>query len=160
MTTMEEDDKEYLKRATPQELLKLTNGIPWQICAAIRVAILQGRLSLSQGIEASWIAEMRKWKAAGAPPSLNADEIRRSLSDRSDLTRPCSECGHVRYLPPKGGRRVTFTRVHGFGYHGLCGECAEEFDLAHACKTVVRRGLRWQGRCISKPLVSVRQILV
>lgn len=149
MTTS--SDLQYLKRATPADLMKLTNDIPWPICAIIRAALIQGHQRFVQGIEDEMGDEVRRWRAAGVPP-LDPGEITRYLDEKSDLTTNlCAECGHVRYLPPRGGRRISFSRRRGFGLHYLCGDCTQDWDNHFDVQALLKsaKGLqeRWKGRC-------------
>jgi hypothetical protein len=143
------EDLRWLKCATPAELMTLTNGIPWQLCAWIKVELTQTRESLA--------VEQQKWMAAGTVP-LDPGEIERWLKARSNLLNPCPECGSTRHPQPKPGRRVSFSKQQGFGLHYLCVPCLADWDNHFDVHALLKaaKGLqeRWKGRCFARVEVA------
>ncbi len=139
-------DIQYLRRATPAQLMKLpANGIPWEFCVLIRVLLLNDS---KEAVPEEWRLEKRKWLAAGAVPT-DKTEKERWYKEAFDETQACAECGGARYLGSPG-HRVTLTREHGFGWHDLCGRCVTDFDLAHYPEELGKLAARWQGRCVAR----------
>jgi hypothetical protein len=145
-------DVQYLKRATPAELIKLTRDIPWELCAWIKVELTNSKALTFQQICHSVTVEQRKWVAAGAAPS-DPDARVNWLKTRSHVLYPCVECQSIKYPYPKPGRRYTFTRDQGFALMYLCGNCAVDFDHYHyplkLAATMGTLAARWQGRCLT-----------
>jgi hypothetical protein len=134
------EDLQYLKRATPAQLMKLKNGIPWEVCCWIKAELTHPR-QFDQEVS----REMDKWKAAGA------------VADRAYFERwlkagggACRECG----LNPKSERRVAFTQEHGFIWINLCSQCCLDFDHHHdvmkLMATSAALSRRWKGRCLTR----------
>jgi hypothetical protein len=145
---MNDADLRFLKRATPQELLKLTNGIPWVFCASIKVSLLAGHRSLVQGLDKERRAEGAVWLAAGAIHT--AAEAKGWLQGR--LSAPCDECSGLR--DHNRGHRISFTKAGGFRWLELCGSCCGDHDYFHNPKLLVALATRWQGRCLSREAVQ------
>jgi hypothetical protein len=134
------DHLNYLKRATPAELMKLTNGIPWEWCGLIKVQLTNSKArNFDQTREALEI-EKGKWMAAGALLNDPAENMR-WVSEGST----CDECGKTKQAD--AGRRFTFSREQGFGWHKLCGQCCLDFDYHYYPLTLATR---WQGRCLTR----------
>jgi hypothetical protein len=111
-----------VKTATPEELMKLTNGLPWQICAYARISLTGGEL----------LAERKKWEDAGAP--CNYGEFGTWMERTSKLLTPCDGGCDVKYFPHPGYKaspRVTFSVSDGFRFYSLCASCTQDFDSAH-----------------------------
>lgn len=103
-------------------LVKLTNGVPWELCCMIRVWLANPGRELDQLGD-----EMGRWLDAGAVPT--GDEARLQwLKERRHPERPCDQCrGTKGELNP--GRLFTLTSK-GFGYHILCHWCYQGYTLA------------------------------
>jgi hypothetical protein len=147
---MTDKDLQYLKRATPAELMKLTNGIPWEYCCLIRVDLTSSKPLTAEQLSAAVLAEKPKWAAAGAVS--DTAEIERWMSKGSKV---CDECLQPRH---EARTRFTFTRERGFGWHKLCGSCAQDFDN-HSdprawAKAASELAARWQGRCLTRREVA------
>ena len=138
------DDLQYLKNATPAELMALTNGVPWQLCCWVRVELTQ---PLSLNSPATRAAETGKWVAAGAVRAA-VTEIMEWVRD-VETGSSCPECGGKKQSGAK--RRFTFTREAGFGWHSLCARCCEDFDIYYEPLKLELLRRRWQGRCL-RPL--------
>ena len=127
-------DLQYLMTAPPQELMKLTNDIPWSLCVMIREQIL------SPGLDTIDVEESR-WIAAGAPP-VDYDAVIAYVEAKIDDHCRCEAWGTRRDGNP--GRRVSFRRDRGFVWLALCLKCANDYDGA----------LRWQNRCSKKQVLG------
>jgi hypothetical protein len=138
------EDLQYLKRATPAELMNMTNGIPWTVCCWIKAELTHpGRW------EQEADREIAKWRAAGAVGDYA--EFKRWLHTDQES---CAECR----LALKSERRVTFTREHGFAWLNLCGQCCQDFDYHYdflkAMATARELAKRWQGRSLAPKVVT------
>jgi hypothetical protein len=147
---MTDRDLNYLKRATPAELMKLTNGIPWELCCLTRVDLTSSKPLTLEQLSAALLAEKQKWVAAGA--ASDTSEIERWMSKGSEQ---CAECGGPRH---EAKTRFSFTLARGFGWHKLCGNCAHDFDN-HSdprawAKSASELAARWQGRCLTRREVA------
>jgi hypothetical protein len=150
-TMMTNRDLNYLKRATPADLMKLTNGIPWEFCSMIKVLLTSSKTLTFEQLREPVKIEQRKWIAAGAVPNDLA-EHQRWVNERSNVLKPCDECGKTKQANP--GRRFTFSRDHGFGWHNLCGSCKQDFDCHHYPSKLAELAARWQGRCFRRREVA------
>jgi hypothetical protein len=138
------EDEEYLKSATLAELMKLTNGIPWQICCSIRVKLLAvgRRPSVDEALE-----EMHKWKAAGAV------QVHENVVLMWVVQQELATCPECKYSKPENYQapfKLTFSKENGFGLHHLCASCGEDFDNHYGRPTV----RRWEGRCLQPAAVA------
>jgi hypothetical protein len=150
------EDLQYLKRATPAQLVKLTNGVPWPLCAWIKVTLTQSKPLTPEQMGEAIGVEMRKWTTVGAPHQSDAASW---IREHKHPLTPCPECGAVKYPHPEQGRRITFTRENGFGLHYLCGQCCKDFDhhydVVKLLKTAAELAKRWQGRCLAPREVAL-----
>jgi hypothetical protein len=144
---MTDRDLQYLKRATPAELMKFTNGIPFSLCAWIKVALTDLKALTPELQDKAAKVEHAKWIAAGAVPNDPAESMRWA----KEGSEQCVECGQPRHEPKN---RFTFTRERGFGFHRLCGSCAQDFDYHHDprawAEAASELAARWQGRCLTR----------
>jgi hypothetical protein len=145
---MTNKDLQYLKRATPEELMKLTNGIPGEICLLIKAHLSQSKPLTIEQRPAIDATEIQAWDAAGAVCSTADTD--RWLDAHLSVQQPCDECGNIKYPYPKPGLRLTFTRDHGFGLHNLCGQCCQDFDCHYYPLKLAELATRWQGRCLAR----------
>jgi hypothetical protein len=145
---MTDNDLQYLKRATPAQLLKLTNSVPPERCAEIKLRLTTGAASRED-----LLAEWDKWLAAGAVPTK--DMV--AQGNRELRRAHCAECGCVRW-PDEKTRRHSFSKARGFMAHYFCSKCAEDFDNWRnpmwLLQEASRRATRFQGRCFSAATVT------
>jgi hypothetical protein len=147
---MTDSDLQYLKRATPAQLLKLTNNVTWERCATVRLQLTTDAPVSREAVRAEW----DRWLAAGAVHTLDFGARERQLLLRAH----CDECGFFRW-PDEKTRRFSFSKAHGFMAHCFCSKCAEDFSnwqnpmgvLQEASKAATR----FQGRCFGTGAAAV-----
>ena len=149
---MTDEDLKFLKRATPLELMKLCNGIPWEYCAMLNIELTHPMLTFEQKLPIVH-AEQHKWVAAGAVPSDPAVIERWIDTHGSDALRHCDECKFV-WPALKIERRINFGKKQGFVWLNLCPSCCADYDHFHnplaLMKTASALAKRWQGRSLTR----------
>jgi hypothetical protein len=145
---MTNKDLQFLKRATPEDLLKLTNDTPWEWCCFISVDLTSSKALTVEQMREAFETEKGKWVAAGAVPADPAENMRWVTKGS------CDECGNIKASFPDPGYRFTFSREQGFGWHNLCGSCKQDFDYHVYPLKLAELAVRWQGRCLARQKVT------
>jgi hypothetical protein len=146
---MTDNDLMYLKRATPAQLLKLTNNVTWERCATVRLQLTTDAPVSREAVRAEW----DRWLAAGAVHTLDFGARETQLLRRAH----CEECGFFRW-PDEKTRRFSFSRERGFRAHCFCSACSEDYDNWRnpmwVLQEAAKRATRWQGRCFRAAAVT------
>ena len=150
---MTDEDLKFLKRATPGQLMALTNNIPWEYCAMLKIELTQPALTFEQKLPIVH-AEQHKWVAAGVAIPSDPAVIERWIETHgADALRHCSECG-FQWPALKIERRINFDKKQGFVWLNLCPSCTRDFDHhfdpLKLMKTAAALAKRWQGRSLTR----------